>query len=140
MSSTLNPFHLAFPILDIEDTREFYGGILGCEIGRESEKWIDFNFFGHQVSAHKVTKMPEVPCNEVDGKQVPVTHFGIILEGSVWENLHLDLKAKNVEFIIQPYLRFAGEVGEQGTFFVLDPAGNGLEFKTFKSAEMIFQK
>lgn len=140
MQSTLNPFHLAFPILDIEDTRAFYGSILGCEIGRESDKWIDFNFFGHQVSAHVVKTMPEVPCNEVDGKKVPTTHFGIILEGDVWEKLHQHLTANKVEFIIKPYLRFAGEIGEQGTFFVLDPAGNGLEFKTFKSKEMIFQK
>ncbi|MES2629951.1 MAG: VOC family protein [Bacteroidota bacterium] len=140
MSNQLQPFHLAFPILDIEDTRTFYRDVLNCEIGRESERWIDFNFFGHQLSAHKVEKMPDVPHNEVDGKQVPVTHFGIILEGTVWEALHQRLKTLNVPFIIEPYLRFAGEIGEQGTFFILDPAGNGLEFKTFKSEEMIFQK
>lgn len=138
--SHLNPFHLAFPILDIEDTRHFYGTVLGCEIGREAERWIDFNFFGHQLSAHKTEQMPQVPFNEVDGKQVPVTHFGIILEGEVWEALHLKLKSLNVEFLIEPYTRFKGEIGEQGTFFILDPAGNGLEFKTFKSKDMIFQK
>ncbi len=133
-------FHLAFPILDLEETRHFYGNILGCEIGRESERWIDFNFFGHQLSGHICTQMPQISTNLVDGKNVPVSHFGAVLNWNDWEALSQKLKSHQVEFLIEPYIRFKGEVGEQGTFFILDPSGNGLEFKTFKDMNSIFAK
>lgn len=133
-------FHLAFPILDLETTRHFYGNILECEIGRESERWIDFNFFGHQLSGHICDEMPFAPTNLVDGKNVPVSHFGAVLHWNDWEIMAKKLKKNKVEFLIEPYIRFKGEVGEQGTFFVLDPSGNGLEFKTFKDMNSIFAK
>lgn len=135
------PFHLAFPVTDLEATRTFYADLLGCEVGRSAERWIDFNFFGHQISAHLVDDaLPEGPCNTVDGKQVPVQHFGAILSPDQWEALAERLKAANQQFIIEPYVRFKGEVGEQATMFLLDPSGNALEFKAFQHEEMIFAK
>jgi len=137
----MNPFHLAFPILDIETTRTFYQDLLGCEIGRESERWIDFNFFGNQLSAHVVDDYPREPmANPVDGKQVPVKHFGAILEWNDWEALADKLRAHGIEFVIEPYIRFEGEVGEQATMFFLDPSGNALEFKAFKDMGQVFAK
>lgn len=135
------PFHLAFPIRDIEETRIFYGELLGCEIGRSTEKWIDFNFFGHQLSAHvKPDELAQAKRNEVDGKDVPVRHFGAILPWEEWHTLAEKLKASGVEFVIEPYIRFKGEVGEQATMFFLDPAGNALEFKSFQDPSQIFAK
>lgn len=136
-----NPFHLAFPVKDIESTRQFYGHLLGCEIGREAERWIDFNFFGHQLSAHvKPEELAAAKTNEVDGDNVPVRHFGAILEWNAWHQLADKLRAEGIKFIIEPHIRFAGEVGEQATMFFLDPSGNALEFKSFKDFSQIFAK
>lgn len=133
------PFHLAFPVKGIEETRQFYGDLLGCSIGRSTERWIDFNFFGHQLSAHvKPEELVDAKRNEVDGKQVPVRHFGAILEWQQWHDLAEKLEAHGMEFIIEPYIRFEGEVGEQATMFFLDPSGNALEFKSFKDPDQIF--
>lgn len=134
-----NPFHLAFPVKDLVKTRAFYEGLLGCEVGRTAERWIDFNFFGHQISAHLTeAEIQEPPANPVDGKQVPIKHFGAILTMEQWETLAEKLKAHGIEFIIEPYIRFKGEVGEQATMFFMDPNGNALEFKAFKDFNQIF--
>lgn len=138
--SQFNPFHLAFPIRDIEETRSFYQDLLGCEIGRSTEKWIDFNFFGHQLSAHVKPEELQQAANEVDGKNVPVRHFGAILEWDAWNKLADKLKEHGTEFIIEPYIRFKGEVGEQATMFFLDPSGNALEFKSFQDPGQIFAR
>lgn len=135
------PFHLAFPVKDIESTREFFGDLLGCEIGRSTDKWIDFNFFGHQLSAHvKPDELAQAQTNAVDGKNVPVRHFGAILEWNQWHELADKLTEYGIEFVIEPYIRFKGEVGEQATMFFLDPSGNALEFKSFKDTTQIFAK
>tara|TARA_B100000575_G_scaffold127761_1_gene101817 strand:+ start:187 stop:603 length:417 start_codon:yes stop_codon:yes gene_type:complete len=134
-----NPFHLAFPINDINETKSFYKKILGCKIGREDVKWVDFDFFGHQLSAHvKPDELKNTKKNAVDGKDVPVRHFGVILEWEAWHSLSEKLKENNINFIIEPYIRFEGEIGEQATMFFLDPSGNALEFKSFKDPEQIF--
>lgn len=133
-------FHLAFPVHDIERTRDFFVNALGCSVGREAERWIDFDFHGHQISAHLVDDNEAATTNAVDGKQVPVRHFGLILEWSDWEALADRLRTANVEFLIEPYARFKGEPGEQGTFFVLDPSGNALEFKTFRNDDDVFRR
>lgn len=134
-----NPFHLAFPINDINETKSFYKKILGCKIGREDVKWVDFDFFGHQLSAHvKPDELKNTKKNAVDGKDVPVRHFGVILEWKAWHSLSEKLKENNISFIIEPYIRFEGEVGEQATMFFLDPSGNALEFKSFKDPKQIF--
>ena len=136
----LQPFHLAMPIRNMDETRAFYTNILGCSIGREAEKWIDFNFFGHQVSFHlKPEALTGQATNIVDGKNVPVTHFGIILAWDIWHTLSQKLISHNIAFIIEPYIRFEGEVSEQATMFFLDPSGNALEFKSFKDQSQIFQ-
>lgn len=133
------PFHLAFPVKDIESTRVFFGDLLGCEIGRSTDKWIDFNFFGHQLSAHvKPEELAQANTNAVDGKNVPVRHFGAILEWNQWHELADKLTQHGIEFVIEPYIRFKGEVGEQATMFFLDPSGNALEFKSFKDTSQIF--
>lgn len=133
------PFHLAFPVRSIEDTRQFYGKLLGCEIGRSTEKWIDFNFFGHQLSAHvKPDELRAAHTNEVDGDAVPVRHFGAILAWNDWHALADRLREAGISFIIEPHIRFKGEVGEQATMFFLDPSGNALEFKSFQDPSQIF--
>ncbi|UCS95736.1 VOC family protein [Echinicola marina] len=134
-----HPFHLAFPIKDIESTRAFYQDLLGCEIGRSTDQWIDFNFFGHQLSAHvKPDELKAALANEVDGKQVPVRHFGAVLPWEQWHELAEKLEKEGIEFIIAPGIRFQGKVGEQATMFFLDPSGNALEFKSFKDPNQIF--
>ena len=138
MDKSLRPFHLAFPVSDIKKTKKWYTEILGCSIGRESEKWIDFNFFGHQISAHLIKREDIVSSNPVDGKQIPVRHFGIILEPKEWDHLAMRLSDLKADFKVEPYTRFKGEKGEQSTMFVIDPSGNYLEFKSFKNDEMIF--
>lgn len=136
-----SPFHLAFPVKNIQSTKFFYKEVLGCEIGREDKKWVDFNFFGHQLSAHlKPDELKKTKENPVDGKSVPVRHFGVILPWDKWQLLSKKLIKTNTEFIIEPYVRFEGEVGEQATMFFLDPSGNALEFKSFKDSSQVFAK
>ena len=136
----LEPFHLAFPVHDLSEAKEFYTKILGCSLGRSSEYWIDFNLFGHQVVAHlKPDELSKTKTSDVDNKQVPVWHFGIVLEWEKWHEFSESLKQKGVKFLIEPYIRFKGELGEQATMFFLDPSGNALEFKSFKDPEMLFK-
>ncbi len=134
----LTPFHIAFPVDDLQKAREFYGTVLGCEEGRSSESWIDFNLFGHQIVAHYKPGKLDVHHNDVDGHDVPVPHFGVVLTMSDWEILAARLKDAHVRFVIEPCIRFKGEVGEQATMFFLDPAGNALEFKAFGDFSQIF--
>lgn len=133
-------FHFAFPVRNIESTRRFYVDVLGCTQGREDVRWIDFDFRGHQISAHVVDMPLEMPTNEVDGMQVPVCHFGLILEWNEWHALRDRLRARNISFLIEPSIRFAGKAGEQATLFILDPSGNGLEFKSFRNEVQIFAR
>ena len=134
----MRPFHLAFPVENLEKTREFYMQILGCNEGRSSDRWIDFDMFGHQVVAHLVDSLEETQTNPVDGDDVPASHFGVILDLEDWEKLSNRLNKIDMKFIIEPHVRFKGEAGEQATMFFLDPCGNALEFKAFKSDDMIF--
>ena len=163
-------FHLAIPVADLEAARTFYVGVLGCGVGRESDTWIDFDFFGHQVTTHlspmetpltasgvaathpagskpgsvgggRDACVPrEAATNPVDGKQVPVRHFGVILDWQAWHALAERLRRAGVDFLIEPYLRFRGQVGEQATLFILDPSRNGLEFKAFKDQSRLFAR
>lgn len=136
---TLRPFHLAFPVNDLVTTRQFYETVLGCRVGRTSATWIDFDFFGHQLTAHLSPSDTVAPsANTVDQKAVPVRHWGVILTMEDWETLRDRLQTYPITFVIEPYLRFAGEVGEQATMFFLDPSGNALEFKAFKHDASIF--
>ncbi len=137
----MQPFHLAFPVKDLKATREFYEDLLGCGVGRTDERWIDFNFWGSQITAHLVDEDEDGdPTNHVDGKNVPVRHFGAILEMDEWEALAEKLKNHGIDFVIEPYVRFKGEVGEQATMFFLDPSGNAVEFKSFADFDQIFAK
>lgn len=132
-SPALTPFHLAIPVRDLKAARAFYGELLGCPEGRSSEAWVDFNFFGHQLVCHVAeTAARETASNPVDGHDVPVPHFGMVLEMADWDALTKRLKAAGVRFVIEPHLRFPGQPGEQATMFLLDPSGNALEFKAFK--------
>ncbi|MCB1043615.1 MAG: VOC family protein [Acidobacteria bacterium] len=135
----MDRFHYAFGVSNLDQTRNFYQDILGCAIGRSSEKWIDFDFRGHQITAHLAQKQT-VNHNPVDGDQVPIPHFGVILPWPDWQALADRLKALNVSFVIEPRIRFQGQAGEQGTFFIRDPSGNHLEFKTFQSETTIFER
>ncbi|MBQ4822231.1 VOC family protein [Aquimarina sp. MMG016] len=140
--NTLSPFHLAIPVDNLIKARDFYTNILNLEEGRSSDHWVDFNFFGHQLVIHYQSK-PEAEnnhTNPVDGKDVPVPHFGIILEWDTWQNLAKSLTEKKVQFAIEPYIRFKGEIGEQATMFFYDPCGNALEFKSFREPTQIFVK
>ena len=135
------PFHLAFPVHDLAAARAFYGGLLGCAEGRSSEHWVDFDFHGHQVVAHlSPSEARPAAANQVDGKDVPVRHFGVILAWDAWHALADRLRAAGVRFIIEPGIRFPGQVGEQATMFLLDPSGNALEFKTFRDMSRIFAR
>lgn len=134
------PFHLAFPVDDLAAARAFYGGLLGCPEGRSSSEWIDFNLYGHQIVAHLAPGKAPDHHNPVDGHEVPVPHFGVVLG---WDDFHAlagRLRAGGVKFVIEPYIRFAGQVGEQATMFFRDPAGNALEFKSFKDLSQLFAK
>jgi len=136
---TIRPFHLAVPVDDIPKNRAFYREILGCEEGRSSDHWVDFNFFGHQLVIHyKESTSEKEQTNPVDGKAVPVPHFGVVLSMEDFDTLSEKLRACNISFIIEPYIRFEGEVGEQATMFFKDPAGNALEFKAFKNIDQLF--
>lgn len=137
----LNPFHLAVPVSDLEKARRFYKETLGCEEGRSSDHWVDFDFFGHQFVIHykPPTEMVEpLHHNPVDGHDVPVPHFGVVLDWDSFHELASDLKSKGIRFVIEPYVRFEGQVGEQATMFFKDPSGNALEFKSFKDMSQIF--
>jgi extradiol dioxygenase family protein len=141
MRQPLPAFHLAFPVDDLVAARAFYGGVLGCPEGRSSEQWIDFDFYGHQVVAHLAPgETGRAAANQVDGHDVPVRHFGVILAWDDWHHLAERLRAGGVRFIIEPGIRFAGQVGEQATMFFSDPAGNALEFKSFKDMTQVFAK
>jgi extradiol dioxygenase family protein len=134
-------FHLAFPVHDLAQSRAFYGDLLGCPEGRSSDGWVDFNFFGHQVVAHLAPEETRPAArNEVDGDDVPVRHFGVILSMDQWHALADKLKAASTRFIIEPHIRFKGLPGEQATMFFLDPSGNALEFKAFGDMAQVFAK
>ena len=134
-------FHLAFPVSDLAQARKFYGDLLGCPEGRSSSEWVDFNFYGHQIVAHlSPDEAGHNSTSAVDGHQVPVRHFGAILPLQDWQALAEKLRAAGTDFIIEPYIRFKGEVGEQATMFFLDPCGNALEFKSFANRDAIFAK
>jgi len=136
---SLRPFHLAFAVHDLAATRHFYETVLGCSVGRTAERWIDFDFFGHQLTAHLAQEAPGVmPTNPVDGKAVPVRHWGVILTMDQWRHLSERLQASGIDFLIEPGIRFQGEVGEQATMFLCDPSGNALEFKAFADDAAIF--
>ncbi len=139
--STIRPFHLAIPVNDIPTNRKFYTDVLGCSEGRSSDHWVDFDFFGHQLVIHfKESEEKPLHTNPVDGKDVPVPHFGVVLSMEHFEELADRLKKMHINFIIEPYIRFKGEVGEQATMFFKDPAGNALEFKAFKNLDQLFAK
>ncbi len=139
MSSNDRPrFHLAFPVHDIEVTRRFWVDVLGCRVGRSDERWIDFDFEGHQISAHLVERRANEAFNPVDGDQVPIPHFGLILEWKAWHALADRLCELGTKFVIEPHVRFDGGVGEQATMFLRDPSGNALEFKSFQDERAIF--
>lgn len=132
-------FHLAFPVSDLDATRRFYRDTLGCTTGREAERWIDFDFHGHQITAHlDADAAGDVIANAVDGDQVPVPHFGLILAWDAWHDLAERLRGADTAFIIEPHIRFAGEIGEQATMFLRDPSGNALEFKAFRDPAQVF--
>jgi uncharacterized protein len=138
---TIRPFHLAFPVRDIHEARDFYGGLLGLPEGRSSEAWIDFNLFGHQIVAHlDPSRSATAHHNPVDGHDVPVPHFGVVLAMDDWKQLRDRLVAAGIKFTIEPYIRFEGQVGEQATMFFLDPSGNALEFKAFNDLSQLFAK
>jgi uncharacterized protein len=136
------PFHLAFPVHDLAAARQFYGGLLQCTEGRSAEDWIDFDLYGHQIVAHLSPKAQAVDPhhNAVDGHAVPVPHFGVVLQWEKWESLAERLRQAGTTFVIEPYVRFAGQSGEQATMFFLDPSGNALEFKAFRDPDALFRK
>lgn len=136
----LAPFHLAIPVQELEQTRRFYRDTLGCSEGRSSDHWVDFDFFGHQLVLHLSEQKQAASRNPVDGHQVPVPHFGVVLEWQQWHDFAERLNEQDLEFAIAPYLRFEGQPGEQATLFFYDPSGNALEFKAFKNPERLFAK
>ncbi|MEM9667495.1 MAG: VOC family protein [Pseudomonadota bacterium] len=137
---SLQPFHLAIPVDDLKTAEAFYGDVMGCPTGRRSDEWIDFNFYGHQLVTHLSPEAcGEAATNTVDGKQVPVKHFGVVLTPEQWRSLAARLEAADTDFIIEPGIRFEGQPGEQGTFYLLDPAGNALEFKYFEDMNALFR-
>ncbi|MCB1184590.1 VOC family protein [bacterium] len=142
--SDIRPFHLAFPVDDLAAARRFYGGLLGCPEGRSAATWIDFDLYGHQIVAHLVPSRDPggdpSDHNPVDGHDVPVPHFGVVLDMADWHSLRDRLTGAGVAFVIAPYVRFAGEVGEQATMFFRDPAGNALEFKAFADPSQLFAR
>ncbi len=148
LSPLMQPFHIAFPVDDLQAARHFYGTILGCTEGRSTDQWIDFNLYGHQIVAHlRPTTHGHNPAvatsgapngNMVDGHAVPIPHFGVVLSPTEWKELALRVRAARIPFIIEPYTRFEGQIGEQSTMFFLDPAGNALEFKSFTDLSQLF--
>jgi extradiol dioxygenase family protein len=141
--NTITPFHVAVPVYDLEEARKFYKEILGCEEGRSTDQWVDFNMYGHQFVIHlkPETLRPEQPhAGSVDGHDVPIPHYGVVLEWDTWHQLKAKLTSVGMPFIIEPGIRFAGKPGEQATMFFLDPSGNALEFKAFKDIGQLFAK
>lgn len=140
--ATVQPFHLAVPVHNLNECRSFYRDVLGCEEGRSSDHWVDFNFFGHQLVIHYKPKedSKDSHTNAVDGKAVPVPHFGVVLSWDDFQSFADRLKQQNIQFVIEPYVRFEGLVGEQATMFFYDPSGNALEFKAFKDMSQLFAK
>ncbi len=139
--STIAPFHIAIPVYNLDECRTFYRDVINCEEGRSSDHWVDFNLFGHQLVIHYKPKSEEgLHTNSVDGKSVPVPHYGVVLPWAEFHDFAEHLKTKNVAFVIEPYIRFEGQVGEQATMFFFDPAGNALEFKAFKHMKQLFAK
>ena len=139
MNKTLRPFHLAIPVTNIQIAHDWYVKTLGCQVGRKSDSWMDFDFFGHQLVAHLVNVREDtLSTNPVDGENVPARHFGIILQIEDWKHMVQRLKDNGIKFLIQPQIRFMEEVGEQSTFFILDPFGNALEFKAFQDDSQIY--
>lgn len=139
----LSPFHLAIPVYNLAEARHFYGKVLGCEEGRSSNQWVDFNFFGHQfvIHEHPITDtQQQTQTNAVDGKNVPVPHFGVVLTMDKWQELADKLTEAKIEFIIEPYIRFKGEIGEQATMFFTDPCNNAIEIKGFANMDALFEK
>jgi uncharacterized protein len=137
----MRPFHLAFPVRDIAEARAFYGGVLGCREGRSAADWVDFDFYGHQIVAHKVGgSHADAGGNPVDGHDVPVPHFGVVLDMATWQALADRLTAAGTRFEIEPHVRFKGEPGEQATMFFRDPSGNALEMKAFASLDDLFAR
>jgi len=138
----ITPFHVAVPVFDVELARSFYRDVLGCKEGRSDEQWVDFDLFGHQFVIHYKPKSESETNhhNPVDGHQVPIPHYGVVLDMATWENLAQSLKEKNIKFLIEPYIRFEGLPGEQATMFFLDPCGNALEFKAFKDINQLLSK
>ena len=137
----LTPFHLAIPVSNLEKSKEFYRDVLGCKEGRSSEHWVDFDFFGHQLVIHfKEINEDDKHINSVDGKDVPIPHFGVVLEWKTFQKFSKQIRKKDINFIIEPYIRFEGKPGEQATMFFKDPSGNALEFKSFKDFNQIFAK
>ncbi len=140
---SLSPFHLAIPVYDLASARSFYGEIFGLAEGRSDTHWVDFDFFGHQLVIHEMPKthsQERAQTNPVDGHDVPVPHFGVVLQWHDWETLAERLKSFGTRFVIEPYVRFEGQSGEQATMFLLDPCGNALEFKAFKDIGQLFAK
>ena len=139
--AALSPFHLAFPVTSLTSARTFYGQLLGCPEGRSSDEWVDFDFFGHQIVAHLApAEAGHCQTSAVDGQAVPVRHFGVVLTMPEWERLADRLRSAETRFVIEPYVRFKGQVGEQATMFFLDPCGNALEFKAFADRSQLFAK
>ena len=140
MKNNLSPFHVAIPVSNLAENRIFYRDVLNCKEGRSSEKWVDFDFFGHQLVIHETKQINNADSNPVDGHEVPVPHYGVVLDWDHWHNFVDHLKNKEIKFVIEPYIRFKGEVGEQATMFFYDPSGNALEFKAFKDPSQLFAK
>lgn len=140
--SSVTPFHIAIPVYNLDECRTFYRDILECKEGRSSDHWVDFNLFGHQLVIHykPKTTVDDLHSNPVDGHDVPVPHYGVVLPWGTFETFSKELTTKGVEFVIEPYIRFKGQVGEQATMFFLDPAGNALEFKAFRDMGQLFAK
>ncbi|QZH74377.1 MAG: VOC family protein [Erythrobacter sp.] len=138
--SELSPFHLAFPVDDLVVARHFWGTVMGCPEGRSSDEWIDFDFYGHQIVAHLAPRAGDAAANPVDGHDVPVPHFGIVLGMAEWQALAERLRVAGVAFAIEPHIRFAGQPGEQATMFFRDPAGNAIEMKAFADRSKLFAR
>jgi len=137
----LPPFHLAFPVTSLANARAFYGDLLGCPEGRSSDSWVDFDFYGHQIVAHLAPEETRtVSAHDVDGDDVPVRHFGVVLSMDDWQALAARLEARNTRFVVAPHIRFKGQPGEQATLFLLDPCGNALEFKAFADRSQLFAR